>query len=199
MKTIAEQIASFEAKRAASRARMDEIMAKSADEGRTLNEAETQEYDTLDAEVKTVDAHLTRLKAHEASMVERAVEIVPAKVDGPAAAAQVRAPSGIISVKSNVEPGIKMARYAMALLRAKGNLNDALSIAQNNKSWMDTTPEVATVLKAADPPTDWDGPREPGRCANAGPAGRRSRNTRPVSFLAQVRQPGHRDRSVGSG
>jgi HK97 family phage major capsid protein/HK97 family phage prohead protease len=149
MKTIAEQIASFEAKRAASRARMDEIMAKSADEGRTLNEAETQEYDTLDAEVKTVDAHLTRLKAHEASMVERAVEIVPAKVDGPAAAAQVRAPSGIISVKSNVEPGIKMARYAMALLRAKGNLNDALSIAQNNKSWMDTTPEVATVLKAA--------------------------------------------------
>ena len=72
MKTIAEQIASFEAKRAASRARMDEIMAKSADEGRTLNEAETQEYDTLDAEVKTVDAHLTRLKAHEASMVERA-------------------------------------------------------------------------------------------------------------------------------
>jgi HK97 family phage major capsid protein/HK97 family phage prohead protease len=149
MKTIAEQIASFEAKRAASRARMDEIMAKSADEGRTLNEAETQEYDTLDAEVKTVDAHLTRLKAHEASMVERAVEIVPAKVDGPAAAAQVRAPSGIISVKSNVEPGIKMARYAMALLRAKGNLNDALSIAQNNKSCMDTTPEVATVLKAA--------------------------------------------------
>src|ERR1035437_513242 len=128
---------------------MDEIMAKSADEGRTLNEAETQEYDTLDAEVKTVDAHLARLKAHEASMVERAVEIVPAKVDGPAAAAQVRAPSGIISVKSNVEPGIKMARYAMALLRAKGNLNDALSIAQNNKSWMDTTPEVATVLKAA--------------------------------------------------
>lgn len=147
MKTIAEQIASFEAKRAASRARMDEIMAKSAETGTTLDEAQTQEYDALDAEVKAVDAHLTRLKAHEASMVERAAPITPAKVDGPAPAAQVRA--GIISVKPNIEPGVKMARYAMALLRAKGNLNDALSIVQNNKGWMDTSPELATVLKAA--------------------------------------------------
>ena len=149
MKTIAEQIASFEAKRAASRARMDEIMAKSAETGTTLDEAQTQEYDALDAEVKAVDAHLTRLKAHEASMVERAAPITPAKVDGPAPAAQVRAGGTIISVKPNIEPGVKMARYAMALLRAKGNLNDALSIVQNNKGWMDTSPELATVLKAA--------------------------------------------------
>ena len=150
MKTIAEQIASFEAKRAASRARMDEIMGKAADEGRTLNEAETQEYDALKAEVKTVDEHLLRLKDHEAQMVERAVPLAPSKIDGPVAGSQARTvSSGIISVKANVEPGVRMARYAMALLRARGNLNDALSIAQNNKGWMDTTPELATVLKAA--------------------------------------------------
>ena len=150
MKTIAEQIASFEAKRAASRARMDEIMGKAADEGRTLNEAETQEYDALKAEVKTVDEHLLRLKDHEAQMVERAVPLAPSKIDGPLAGSQARTvSSGIISVKANVEPGVRMARYAMALLRARGNLNDALSIAQNNKGWMDSTPELATVLKAA--------------------------------------------------
>ncbi len=150
MKTIAEQIASFEAKRAASRARMDEIMGKAADEGRTLNEAETQEYDALKAEVKTVDEHLVRLKEHEAQMVERAVPLAAAKIDGPAAGSQARTvSSGIISVKANVEPGVKMARYAMAMLRAKGSLNEALSIVQNNKSWMDTTPELVAVLKAA--------------------------------------------------
>jgi hypothetical protein len=44
--TIAEQIASFEAKRAASAARMEAIMAKAGEEGRTLDETETQEYDT---------------------------------------------------------------------------------------------------------------------------------------------------------
>ncbi len=150
MKTIAEQIASFEAKRQASVARMNEIMSKAADEGRTLNETETQEYDGLKVEVKTIDEHLVRLKEHEVQMVERAMPIIPAKVDGPAQASQARAgTSSIISVKANVEPGIKMARYAMALLRAKGNLNDALSIVQNHKGWMADTPELATVLKAA--------------------------------------------------
>ena len=149
MKTIAEQIASFEAKRQASTGRMNEIMSKAADEGRTLNETETQEYDGLKVEVKTIDDHLVRLKEHEAQMVERAVAIIPAKVDDPAKAAQVRSASGIVLIKTNIEPGIKMARYAMALLRAKGNLNDALSIVQNNKGWMDTSPELVTVLKAA--------------------------------------------------
>lgn len=150
MKTIAEQIASFEAKRAASKARMDEIMSKAADEGRTLNEAETQEYDTIKAEVKAVDEHLVRLKDHEKQMVASAVEVIPAKSDGPAAAAKLRGTTGIISVKPpRLEPGIKMARYAMALLRAKGNLNDALSLVQNNKAWMDSSPELAQVFKAA--------------------------------------------------
>jgi HK97 family phage major capsid protein/HK97 family phage prohead protease len=150
MKTIAEQIASFEAKRQASAARMTEIMAKAAEEGRTLNEAETQEYDTLKAEVKAVDEHLARLKDHEKQMVAGAVEVIPAKVDGPDAAAKLRGTGTIISVKPpRLEPGIKMARYAMALLRAKGNLNDALSLVQNNKAWMDSSPELAQVLKAA--------------------------------------------------
>jgi hypothetical protein len=36
-----------------------------------------------------------------------------------------------------------------ALAMAKGNLPGALAIAQNNKEWMDTSPEVAKVLMAA--------------------------------------------------
>ncbi len=150
MKTIAEQIASFEAKRQASAARMTEIMSKAAEEGRTLNEAETQEYDATKAEIKAVDEHLVRLKDHEKQLVSQAVEVIPAKVDGPEAGTKLRGASGIISVRApQLEPGIKMARYAMALLRAKGNLNDALSLVQNNKGWMDSSPELAQVFKAA--------------------------------------------------
>ena len=151
MKTIAEQIASFEAKRQASEARMTEIMSKAAEEGRTLNEAETQEYDTIKAEVKAVDEHLVRLKDHEKQMVaRRRARSSPPRWTARTAAAKLRGPSGIVSVKPpNLEPGIKMARYAMALLRAKGNLNDALSLVQNNKAWMDTSPELAQVFKAA--------------------------------------------------
>lgn len=150
--SIAEQIASFEAKRQASAARMTEIMTKSADEGRTLDDAESQEYEGLEAEIKAVDAHLVRLKSHEATVVATATHITKAVGTDPAAAAAARGAEvrgNVIAVRQNIEPGVKMARYAMALFRSKGNLNDALSICQNEKRWMDQTPEVATVLKAA--------------------------------------------------
>ena len=83
MKTIAEQIASFEAKRAASTGRMNEIMAKAADEGRTLDETETEEYDGLKAEVGAIDGHIVRLKDHEAQMVGRATPLAVGKIDDP--------------------------------------------------------------------------------------------------------------------
>ena len=59
---IEEQIKGFEATRQAKAARMAEIMEKAGDEGRTLDEAETEEYDTLQGEVKATDDHLKRLR-----------------------------------------------------------------------------------------------------------------------------------------
>lgn len=157
MKTIAEQIAAFEAKRATSVARQTEIMTKAGEEGRTLDEAETQEYDTLAEEVKAVDAHIARLKAHEANLVANAKEVDTGTgkkgaqhVQGQGGGASDRPGSKpYITVKQNLEPGVRFARWGMALLRAKGNLNDALSIIQNEKRWMDTSPELALVAKAA--------------------------------------------------
>jgi len=148
MKTIPEQIAALEAKRAANAARMSEIMQKGTDEGRSTEPAEAEEFDTLEAEVKTIDADLVRLKRLEAIAVAKASPVVAAVGADPEAASKARGGS-VITVKANLEPGQKMGRYAMALLRAKGNLSDALAATQNNKAWMDTSPELAQVLKAA--------------------------------------------------
>lgn len=159
MKTIAEQIAAFEAKRANSVARMTELMTKSADAQETLSEAESQEYDQLAAEVKAVEAHIVRLKAHEALMVQRAVAVQPN--DNPDATAiarpgvvrggadGVQINGRILSVAANVEKGVRMARFVMAQVRAQGNMAAALQIIQGEKRWMDQTPEVALVAKAA--------------------------------------------------
>lgn len=147
-KTVQENIASFEAKRQASAARMTDIMSKSADEGRTLDETETQEYDGLSAEVKAVDDHLVRLKAHETVMVAKATPLTPGKIDDPIKGAEARGGS-IISVSPNVEKGIGFARYVKALAMARGNMTHALAIAQNNKAWHDQTPGVEIMLKAA--------------------------------------------------
>jgi HK97 family phage major capsid protein/HK97 family phage prohead protease len=145
MKTIQEQIASFEAKRAAHAARMTEVMNKSGEEGRTLDETETQEYDGLQSDVKSIDEHLVRLHAHEQQVIATATPVTEKAVTDPQSASRAR--GGIVTVKSPELPkGTMFTRYAIALLRSRGNLMQAVEIA---KAWKDTTPQVEAVLKAA--------------------------------------------------
>ena len=61
-KTISEQIADLEATRDQKSARMKEVVQKSLDEGRSTNTAEAEEFDTLEAEVKTINEDLVRLR-----------------------------------------------------------------------------------------------------------------------------------------
>ena len=149
MKTIAEQIASFEAKRAANVARMTEIMTKSED--RTLDDSEAEEYETLEGDVAAIDKHLTRLKTHEKNLVSKAtvVEGAPAGVRTVEGGRAVESAGNIIRVAPNLEKGIAFTRYVKALAISRGNLTGALAIAENNKQWAEQTPQVATVLKTA--------------------------------------------------
>lgn len=142
---ISEQIKSFEASRAAKAARLEEIMAKAADEGRTLDEAESEEYDGLQAEVKSVDGHLVRLRDLEKAQASKAKPVEADKVNSFAKGADFR-DNAVIRVERNLPKGTAFTRYAIALARSKGNLMQAQEIA---KGWEDSTPEVATVLKAA--------------------------------------------------
>jgi HK97 family phage major capsid protein len=142
-KTIAEQIAAFEATLTAKSVSMDAIMDAAADAGVTLDAAQKEEYDTLATEVKELGEHIVRLKAREESNKKSAIV-----VDGttPQRGADTRSGVTVLSVKSNLPPGTAFTRYAMALALGKGNLMQSAEIA---KGWHDTTPEVETVLKAA--------------------------------------------------
>lgn len=141
---IAEQLSAFDTKKKAAIDRMDAIMAKSAEEGRTLDESETEEYDGLQAEAKTIDGHIVRLKAHEQTMLAKAAPVTPAAGRGEGAV-EIRGVAPI-SVVRNLPKGTAFTRYAMALASAKGNLMQAEVLANN--LWKDT-PEVGIVLKAA--------------------------------------------------
>lgn len=142
MATYAEQIAAFEAKRAATLARMTEIMNKSAEEGATLDASQQEEFDGSQADLDAIDSHLDRLKKLEGLQIKNAK---PVEGTTPAAAAVSRGAEPI-TVKSNLPKGTGFTRYAIALARAKGNLMQAAEI---SKGWADSTPEVETVLKAA--------------------------------------------------
>ena len=139
--TLQEQIKAFEAKRAAHAARMEELVQKAADEGRSFDETEAEEFDNIKAEVKSIDDQLVRVRELEK------INMATAKpVDGSSAKAASDSRAGIITLKSNVPKGTAFTRYAIALARAKGNLMQAAEIA---KSWHDSTPQVETILKAA--------------------------------------------------
>jgi HK97 family phage major capsid protein/HK97 family phage prohead protease len=150
VKTIREQIESFEASLAAAKEKRDGVMQKSAEEGRTLDEAEKQEYETAAGEVKELVEHIDRLKDLESEQLKRAKPVTKdAGIDSERGTEARRPNSGIISVRPNVEKGIPFARYVKAMAMAKGNVMHAHEIAKANKGWHDTTPQVEMFLKTA--------------------------------------------------
>ncbi len=126
MKTIPEQISAFENKRAASQARLDEIMSKSGDEMRTLTPDEEEEADLLEKEISDVDKHIVRLKAQEQRNIAKAAPVKDVKDPGTAAAVRH---GEAITVKSNLPQGIAMARLAICQIRAHGNPYEAAQLA----------------------------------------------------------------------
>ncbi|AVJ17210.1 phage major capsid protein [Serratia sp. MYb239] len=143
---IAEQIKSFESKRSALAASLEDIMSKAAEEGRTLDVEEEEQYDNTSSEVKSVDAHLKRLRDMEASYAATAKPVnAKAAASGTVNTVINNAP-GIIRVEQKLEKGIAFARFAKSLAAANGSRSEALEIAR--KQYPDDA-KLHHVLKAA--------------------------------------------------
>ena len=84
MQTIQEQIHGAENSRAAKSAAMASLMQTANEAGTTLDETQTDEFGTLDREVKSLDDHLSRLRRLEQLQVGAATP-VPRDVKGDAA------------------------------------------------------------------------------------------------------------------
>lgn len=141
VKTFKEQIADFEAKRAALAARAEGIMSKAAEESRTLEANEEEDHDTVQEEIKSIDKHLVRLNVHAEQMKKSAVPVKD--VIDQETGSQRR--SGVITVKNELAKGTAFTRYAMAVAAGKGSLSDTIEYA---KRWESSTPEVLTYIKA---------------------------------------------------
>jgi len=141
--TIQEQITQFENTRAAKVARMNELMTKAAETGSTLDAAQTEEYDTLSGEAKSVDAHLVRLHDSEKLNVVKATPIT--STTSTVTASELRGGSvPVIQVKSPLPKGTAFARMCIAIARGKGDSYQTLQIA---KEWQDSTPEVEPMIQ----------------------------------------------------
>ena len=142
-KSVGEQIADLENTRAARTARMQEVMQKSMDEGRSTDDAEAEEVDTISAEVSRIDGDITRLKSLQKLMLTTAAPVRGNSSDD-ASASRGGIPATVKTVEK-LEPGIAFARYAMCLFKAKGDHTKAARFAE---TYYPHTENVVKTLKA---------------------------------------------------
>lgn len=144
-KSTSEQKQALVAEKEAKVARMNELMPE---DGSTL-EAEAQEaFDTLDQEIKSIDAHLARLDTLE--RVNKATAMPAAGADASTASAARSGAAPVITVKENRPSGIGFARFAICKVRSFLDHVPAIELA---KAYYPSDQELHTALttKAAVP------------------------------------------------
>lgn len=162
MKTYAEQIADLEATRDARTKRMKEVVQKSLDEGRSTDTAESEEFDNIEQEVKSLDADIKRLGVLAKMDAATVKAVKPDNVGDDAARVM-----GSVQVKNTqkLDPGIAFARAAKCLALGSLEHRNATDIAKamygDNEAIVAAT--EALVTKAAVAPatttgTTWAAP-----------------------------------------
>lgn len=172
MKTYAEHIASLEATRAEKIGRMKELHQGVADENRTLNAAEQEEYDTVEGEVRRIDADLARTKKLE-ELDRQTAKPVDATTKANATVEPTRLARGEFNLKTieKLEPGIAAARYTMCLIHAKGDHQKAFRLAERHY------PQTEAIVKTLKAQADGANLAEIMRLKTAIPAGTTTETT----------------------
>lgn len=133
MKTFAEQIASLKATREEKDAERRAIAQKSVDEGRSMQDDESQAFDTLNSEIKRLDDDISRLSvlAETDKGSVKGVDTTT-KTDQPAKGGSERAPLQVKNTEK-LEPGMAFARLARVKALAftgQAGTRDELQIAK---------------------------------------------------------------------
>lgn len=153
-KTIAEQIAGYQAIRTKKLDEMNEIMATAAEADVSLDATQKDTYDELEREVADIDDHIKRLERHDALNRKAATPVDGATAEGASDARAGlrggRVDATVHTLPKKLEPGIKFTRYVMALARARGDKMLANHMVKENAQWMAETPDLADmILKTA--------------------------------------------------
>lgn len=161
MKPIADQIKELQAQVATNEAKTDAIIEKA--DGRTFDEAEAEDLETLKRETAAVLEKVAILKDREAKMIERATPVTAAVTQTPELASRTRGGGSVSVVQVNdlTPKGIGFTRALMALANCKGNRYEAAQ--QAMLRWPDMGEAIGGIIKAEQLPgtttgTTWAAP-----------------------------------------
>ncbi len=143
MKTYAEQAADIKATITALEARQGEIAKAAMVEERSMDTAETQEFDDAGASIKKLREDLSRFESLADREKETATPIQKEIPDARTIAAGSR--DVTLKTEEKLDKGIAFARYAMCLMKAKGNHETAFKLAEKH---FPKTESVVKTLKA---------------------------------------------------
>ena len=132
MSKYAKQIADLQATRKAKAAEMAELADKASEQERTFDTGEQEQFDTLKAEVATIDKSISNLRDLEALEADDAETAKP--VDDTekrkSAVSTVRAPAQAKNTQK-LEPGVAFARAAKCLALGHLEHRDSVQIAKS--------------------------------------------------------------------
>jgi HK97 family phage major capsid protein len=146
-KTFAEQLADLKATRAAKHEEMKAIGQKSIDEKRSMETGEAEQFDTIQGEIKRLDDDIKRISTLADMDNEAPLKGVSdaEQRDLPARGGSSLVPLQLREGPEKLEKGIAMARYAMCLVKSKGNHAMAFQMAAK---YFPKTEGVVRTLKA---------------------------------------------------
>lgn len=149
MKTFAEQVAALKATREAKAEELKGIAQKSVNEGRSMDAGEAENFDTLDSEIKRLDADIARLSklADMDKATAKGVDTTD-KTERLAQGGTERAPV-VVKNTQKLDPGMGFARVARVKALAHIEHMDPAQIAK--ALYPDDDKLVQSVSKAAVP------------------------------------------------
>ncbi len=143
MKTLSEQIAAFEAKRAASQARMEELQNAAVESGESKSAEEKEEFQTLKAEVTEIDSELADLRDLERTKAAAAKPVSGQKSADASASREGLAPVKVKAAKA--APGVEFAR--LARVKALANIDHESPLAIAKALYGEDSPVVGVLTK----------------------------------------------------
>ena len=132
--TYAERIAQFQKSVTNKTAEAQNMLDQSLEDGSTFTEEEETKYDELQAEVKSLEKHIERLQAQEATQSKSAAPVED----------KSNSRTTAVHIKRETPKGVQMARYAKCIAAAGGNAMHAQQLAKANYS---DTPAVEEVFR----------------------------------------------------
>lgn len=145
---LAESLKSYEDTLAAKKAERTQVLQKSLDEGRTMDAAEQEAFDTAADEIKSLEAHIARVKSAIADDVASA-KAVDGSTEQKGVESRQRVEPLLVSSVKTAENGTAMAQLLRIKYMAQGNPFAAMQFAESMKGSIDQ--RVYNTVKAAVP------------------------------------------------